>query len=334
MIKAFVFIFFLYSSGIDAVAQKPTKTRSSNTATKVNKPVFLRARGGLQYCIFPSSTKAPLIQNGQIVKFHYEIKIKDSIVYSSYERVPGFVKLQLTKRPSYNLTDILPKMKKGDSAITIQLVDTLMKQGLHTPAYARKGDKIRTTLCIIEVFSNDSLGHADYSKENEKDLPRQNKEQEEQNAMMQKAWKDRINAEDSQLEKSGEMAREYAEIESVLSSKKITTQIVGKGTYVHIKNPGTGPAVDSGKIITVEYTGRKLLTDSIFQKSTYTFQLGQGAVIRGWDEGLKVFKKGGSGTLYIPGFLAYGPKPPEGSPFKPFESLVFDIKIVDVKDNE
>jgi FKBP-type peptidyl-prolyl cis-trans isomerase FkpA len=53
-------------------------------------------------------------------------------------------------------------------------------------------------------------------------------------------------------------------------------------------------------------------------------------VIPGWDDGLKVFKKGGKGTLYIPAFMAYDAQPGPGR--KPFENLMFDVEIVDVTD--
>ena len=71
---------------------------------------------------------------------------------------------------------------------------------------------------------------------------------------------------------------------------------------------GTGPAAELGKYVNVKYTGKVLATDSVFQSNTYAFKLGT-TVIRGWTEGLQLFKQGGKGTLYIPGFLAYGSNP-------------------------
>jgi FKBP-type peptidyl-prolyl cis-trans isomerase len=57
-----------------------------------------------------------------------------------------------------------------------------------------------------------------------------------------------------------------------------------------------------------------------------------GNVIRGWDEGLLLFKKGGKGTIFIPGFLAYG-KGQAGSPFKPFQAMKFDVELLNVSDS-
>ena len=137
-----------------------------------------------------------------------------------------------------------------------------------------------------------------------------------------------------EMEKSGEAARGVQEMEAYLKNKNIAAQKAGKGTFVTIQQQGTGPQADSGKYVTVKYAGRVLATDSVFQSNSVTFQLGQGKVISGWDEGLKAFKEGGKGTLYIPGFRAYGKYPPQGSPFKPFEALIFDVEMLKVSDTK
>ena len=53
------------------------------------------------------------------------------------------------------------------------------------------------------------------------------------------------------------------------------------------------------------------------------------AVIKGWDEALPYFSKGGKGKVYVPSMLAYGP---QGSPpnIGPYEHLYFNIEVVDV----
>jgi FKBP-type peptidyl-prolyl cis-trans isomerase len=136
---------------------------------------------------------------------------------------------------------------------------------------------------------------------------------------------------EEEMEKSGEVAKELKEMDAYLSANKINAQKTGKGTYVVIKEEGTGTPAANDKFVNVKYTGKILTTDSVFQSNSYAFQLGRGNVIRGWDEGLLLFKKGGKGTLYIPGFLAYGKNPGPGG--KPFEALKFDIELLDVSDS-
>lgn len=297
-----------------------------------NKVDYKKAKSGLLYKIYPGKGKDSLIRDQQFVKFQMVAKLDDSVLYSSYGKMPGYAKVMTDRGAAYSLLEILPLMRKGDSAVTVQLVDSLMKQGVQLPPAAKKGDRITTTFRIVEVFQTDSVAMADYNLEMEKDRPRQMKEQEAEMAKMEKQRQEDMIKDDMELEKSGEIAKELQAMEAYLKSKNINAQKTGKGTYVLISQQGTGPIAENGKYVNVKYTGKLLVTDSVFQSNSYAFQLGKGNAIRGWDEGLLLFKQGGKGTLYIPGFLCYGKNPPPGSPFKPFEPLKFDIELLEVSD--
>jgi FKBP-type peptidyl-prolyl cis-trans isomerase len=105
---------------------------------------------------------------------------------------------------------------------------------------------------------------------------------------------------------------------------------------VKVDNAGDGPAVDSNKQVTVIYTGMLFPSKHVFEsnagpgKEPIKFVIGRRQIIQGWDDGLRLFKKGGKGTLYIPSFLAYDAQPGPGR--TPNENLIFDIQIVDVTD--
>ena len=97
--------------------------------------------------------------------------------------------------------------------------------------------------------------------------------------------------------------------------------------------PGKGPAAKVGDTVKVHYTG-KLMNGTKFDSSLdrgdpFQFTLGQGMVIKGWDEGVVGMKKGGKRKLTIPADKAYGPS---GSPPKipPNSALVFDIELVEI----
>ncbi len=295
-----------------------------------NKVSYKKTKSGLLYKIFPGNSKDSLIKTGNVVKFMAIAKINDSVWYTSYGKMPAFVQMMPVEKPGYDLLEILPLMRKGDSAVTVQIGDTLLNKGVQLPVPVKKGDRLTTTIRILEVYTVDSLARADFEKEMEKDRPRQEKEQQEQMVKMMKEREEQQVKEDKDLEKSGEMAKQFKEVEDYIAAKKITAQKTGKGTYVYIQEQGTGPAATPGKYLNVKYTGRILATDSVFESSTIPLQVGKGAVIRGWDEGLLLFKQGGKGTLFIPGFLAYGSKPGPGS--KPFEALVFDVELLSVTD--
>jgi FKBP-type peptidyl-prolyl cis-trans isomerase len=293
---------------------------------------YKRTKSGLLYKIFPASGKDSLIKTGSVVKFNYAVKYNDSSLFDSHGKMPGFIRIQTLDKPSYDFQEIMPMLKKGDSAVIVQMVDTLMKLGAQQlPPNAKKGDRVVFTLKINEVFLVDSIARIDYNKEMEKDKPRAMKDQEEQMAKIRKQQEEMQKKKMEEWEKSGEIAKEFKEMEAYLAAKKISAQKTGKGTYVHIDQQGTGPAVEAGKYISVKYAGKFLDTDSVFEASTYSFTIVKDQVIEGWTEGLQLFKQGGKGTLYIPGFLAYYDS--GGGPGKkPFTPLKFDVEILSVSD--
>jgi FKBP-type peptidyl-prolyl cis-trans isomerase len=286
---------------------------------------YKKTKSGLAYKVFPGSGKDSVIKLGQVVKFHYTVKYNDSVIerFNSYGKLPGYVKAQGFEKPTYDFMEVLTQLKKGDSVVTVQIADTLMKiQSPILPPNAKKGDRVTMTVKIIDVFATDSVAQADYGMEAEKDRPRQE-------AQMVEEQKQRKLKEEEEMEKSGEAAKGVAAMEAYLKGKNIDAQKTGKGTFVFIKDQGAGPACDSGKFVTVKYTGRTLDKDSVFESSVYPLHYGVNPVIAGWEEGLKLFHEGGKGTLYVPGFLAYGKRHPA---FKPFEALIFDIEILNVSD--
>lgn len=101
---------------------------------------------------------------------------------------------------------------------------------------------------------------------------------------------------------------------------------------------GTGAEAVNGKKISVHYTGwlnyggkRGSKFDSSVDKGKpFTFTLGAGQVIKGWDEGVAGMKVGGKRTLWIPSSLGYGTRG-AGTIIPPNADLIFDVELLDVK---
>jgi FKBP-type peptidyl-prolyl cis-trans isomerase FkpA len=302
-------------------------------AASCNNVSYQKTKSGLLYKIFSSDSKDSLAKPGNWLKVQYVNKINDSVLASSYGKIPGYAQVMPVENASYDIPEIFPLIKKGDSAIVVLLVDSLLKKnpgGL--PPFMKKGGRLTLSLKVLDVFRNDSLYQADRQAEMVKDQPRQMKEQEEQMVKMKKEMKEQREKEEAEMEKSGEAAKGVKAMEEYLAQKNIPAKKTGKGTFVFIKEQGTGPAAALGKYVNVKYTGKLLRTDSTFESNVYQLQLGEDPVIAGWTEGLQLFKQGGKGTLYIPGFLAYGANPRQGSGFMPFEALIFDVEILNVTD--
>ncbi len=298
---------------------------------------YKKTGSGLAYKLFRGKSTDSLIKAGDFVKFNYSIRFNDSLMdnFYSYDKMPGYlmVQAQTPGKPSYDFRELIIQMRKGDSIVTVQMADTLLKEGSPLlPANASKGDRLTTRIYIVDVFATDSLAMTDYNKELERDKPRQMKEQEKEKAAFVKATDEQFRKEYEELKKSGEVDKEIREMEAWLAAKKINTERTGLGTYVEIQQQGAGPAAAEKKYVLVKYNGRMIANDQPFDSGSYALQLGSRGVIRGWEEGLLLFKEGGKGRLFIPGFLAYGKNPRPGSPFKPFEALKFDVELLKVSD--
>jgi FKBP-type peptidyl-prolyl cis-trans isomerase FkpA len=103
---------------------------------------------------------------------------------------------------------------------------------------------------------------------------------------------------------------------------------------------GTGREAMIGNIIKVNYTGwlfKPLATlqrgrkfDSSVGRDPLELQVGAGQVIKGWDQGLRGMKVGGTRILIIPARLGYGPKG-SGDMIPPNADLIFEVELLEVK---
>mgnify|MGYP001557712500 CR=1 FL=1 len=99
-------------------------------------------------------------------------------------------------------------------------------------------------------------------------------------------------------------------------------------------NPGAGAEAQSGTTVTVHYVGT-LTNGTKFDSSRdrnqgFTFRLGAGQVIKGWDQGVAGMRVGGLRKLTIPPELAYGARgfPPV---IPPNSTLVFEVELLEVR---
>jgi FKBP-type peptidyl-prolyl cis-trans isomerase len=115
------------------------------------------------------------------------------------------------------------------------------------------------------------------------------------------------------------------------NSNAVTTE---SGLTYIITKRGDGAAVKAGDNVEVNYTG--LLTNgakfdsSLDRNDTFSFKVGAGMVIKGWDEGLQHLRVGDHATLIIPPTIGYGSRG-AGGVIPPDATLIFIIEVVGVK---
>lgn len=117
-------------------------------------------------------------------------------------------------------------------------------------------------------------------------------------------------------------------IQQYITDNSLDAQPTGSGLYYVVDNPGNGSSPNINSTVTVAYVG-KLTDGTIFDQSSSmgtTFPLIN--VIQGWQEGIPLFREGGSGILLIPSSLGYGSQAVGSIPAN--SVLIFEISLIHV----
>jgi FKBP-type peptidyl-prolyl cis-trans isomerase FkpA len=268
-----------------------------------NKVTYRKTAGGMPYKLWRGNG-ANLIRTGSFVKVNLTQKIKDSVYFTTEGKLPLFLPVTEVANP-YDISELWTKLHKGDSVIATQLMDTFIKrQPGNVPPQFKNGDQIVTTIKVLDVYTNDSAAMKD-----------------------EQAGKERW------------LQNEILFVEKYLNDKKVVTQRTPSGAFVEIINPGTGALVDSGQMVSVDYTGTSFSgkkfdsnTDTSFHHvQPLTFTVGKQEMIKGFDEAMRFLRVGAVARVYLPSMLAYGARPMSPD-IKPYEHLYFDIKVTGVKE--
>ncbi len=114
-------------------------------------------------------------------------------------------------------------------------------------------------------------------------------------------------------------------------NKAVTTE---SGLTYIVTKQGDGEMVKSGQTVVVNYTGLltngALFDSSVTRNDPFSFPVGAGMVIRGWDEGLQNLRVGDHATLIIPPEIGYGAAG-AGGVIPPNATLIFIIEVLGVE---
>ena len=270
-----------------------------------DKAAYRKTPGGMPYQLFAGKDTTS-VKVGNFLKLEFTQKINDSTYFSTVGSLPLYIEVNGQSNP-YDVTELWTLLHDGDSVVATQMMDTFIKRappGQMNPKF-KKGDRVMTYVKVLAVYANDSIKTVAENKD-----------------------------------RDALTAREAKVVEDFVKSKKATVQRTPSGAFVEILEPGTGNLIDSGKYVSVNYTGTTFTGEKFDSNidpafghvQPMSFTVGSPGMSKGFDESMLSLRNGASARLYVPSMLAYGGNPPRGSKIKPFENLMFEVKVIDVKD--
>jgi FKBP-type peptidyl-prolyl cis-trans isomerase len=290
-----------------AAAVKKAPPAKSTAAAKGVKTAdgFTRLPSSLEYKIIKKGPGTRNPEIGDHIEMFIHVHIKDSVLfdsrkmYSATNPVPFVI-----AAPKYrgDIMEGFMRLAVGDSAVIRTPVDSMRKAGNQLMPWMKDGMKVEYEVVMVAIRS----------------------EAEDKKFMEEKAAKQK--------------GIDDAVLQEYFKANNITPQKTASGLYYTVSREGTGELGKAGNMYSVNYTG-KLLNGKAFDSNTDTafhhteplnIEIGKGRVIRGWDEGLLLLKKGAKATLYIPSTLAYGPQEQRNIPAN--SVLVFDVEVLDIMD--
>jgi FKBP-type peptidyl-prolyl cis-trans isomerase len=280
-------------------------------------------KSGLRYKIHSHKSGARKAKSGEVLLMHFEVRTeKDSAIQSTYRDAKHAI---LQPAPPDTLKDGSPAegltlLAEGDSATFYISTDSLVKQGQQLPPFIRKGSDLKYVVKIVKV------------------LTRQEAEAENAKLQAEAMMSRKADIEKMKSEMMAQSAKQIAADEKIILDYLAKNKITPSGktankVYYVISSEGAGEKPEFGDQVSVDYTG-KLLDGKEFDSSKktgqpYTYILGVGQVIFGWDEALAEFKEGTKATLFIPSSLGYGTNGNGSIPANAV--LIFDVELAKVE---
>jgi FKBP-type peptidyl-prolyl cis-trans isomerase FkpA len=260
---------------------------------------YTKTPKGMYYKIIPTGS-GPVVPPAGLVRFYIEQKINDSVIFSSFGKGLSTVMMKQADKNVDEHLDIFKKMRAGDSLVTLNLADDLMKnKELVLPEFIHAGDSLFQCIRIADCFASEK--ELNLEKERERKL---------------------------------RLAIDQQQLEKFIAAQNITTTKTKLGGYIQVLKKGVGPVVAKGSKVSVKYTGKNL-SGQIFdsnelqgeEKPLLEFIAGAGQMITGFDEAVGLMQKGSRFRVYVPSVNAYG-EAGSGEFIQPNDSLIFDIELV------
>lgn len=276
---------------------------------------FTETPGGLKYKIIRTANGTAL-REGEYVVLNMEYYYSgDSLLYSSIVR--GMPVTMLYDDSVWNKSgqvyEGFSMLKVGDSAIFMVQCEDLYLKSFRMPVPAGLNPKETITFRVGVAATMDAQEFKEY-----------------QGRLVIRRQEEREKRQSEQL------IEDTAIIDRYLEEKNIIPMESESGLRYVVNKQSRGPKPKQGEIVVINYKGM-LLDGTVFESSEiagkpYEFPVGNGVIIKGWDEGVSMMPEGSTYTFYLPSPLAYGDRNISNI-IKPNTILVYEVELVEVKRN-
>ena len=293
----------LTMAGSAGFAQKKAAAKKTPVKKNMTADGFTILPSGLEYKFIEDQPSKVASKIGDQMEMHFKSTVGDSTLFDSREMMKDKPVLFNLQKPNFNadVNEGLLLLTAGDKAVFRTPLDSMVKGGNQIFPWMTKYDKMVYRVDVVSVKTQEQV------------------------------TKERDSLQNAQIAADDKILQDY------FASKNIKPLKTASGLYYVITKTGTGENAKSGQQVTVNYTGMTTNgnkfdsnVDSAFRHvQPFSFQLGRGNVIKGWDEGVALMNKGAKATLFIPSRYAYGPQSP--TPAIPANSvLIFDVEVTDI----
>lgn len=256
------------------------------------------------YYIETVAGKGEKIDSGDIVQLHFILSLADGTpVFSSYDRGQPITMNYGKPFDTPGFDEGIGYMREGGKSTFVVPSEIAFGAG------GRGGQIPPFSTLVYNVEVIDVMSQQEYEKKQELE-----KKQQEMNT--------------SQVKQ-----QEGVKLQQYIQEKGISVKPTPSGLYYIEKEKGSGAKAEPGKKVSVHYTGTLLdgtkFDSSVDRDQPFSFVLGQGQVIQGWDEGIALMNVGGKATLIIPSTIGYGER--DMGVIPPYSTLVFDVELLNVE---
>ncbi|MCJ8166948.1 FKBP-type peptidyl-prolyl cis-trans isomerase [Pontibacter sp. E15-1] len=295
-----------------------------------NNDQFYTTADGLTYKVYEKSDDGTYKNKGEIaaddstgakigqvvtMQMSYQ-NAEDSVLFDSRTQTqPVMIPVM---EPSFkgSLEQALMMLSPGDSGVFKVNADSLFAKTFAQPMppFIKPGSQLTFFIKAEKVQSREQA-MADQQK------------------MMEEQMKEAQVHAEKQIKIDDEKIQEYIKTNNLQNVQKTES-----GVYYVINQPGKGPQANAGDQVSVHYKlsfldGKEVensRSNPMGNGDPFQFVLGQGRVIKGWDEAIQKLNKGSQATLLVPSPLAYGEQ--DRGPDMPANSILrFDVELVDVQ---